>query len=663
METFIQEIATIGQQIVQFSWLPLLIWTVFCGIVWAALRFVSNIHPQYQYHGRLALLFALPAGFIAIGIIQIIENLLATSSTTSSLSLISVAAPFELTVTAASANALSTVEILYALSLLFLIVGLVLFVLRNILQWFQLHRLQSSCEFSPIQKVSDLDKDTLGLIKQTDKVVQISFLDQEVIHVTFGLRKPVIVLPESIKRDSEKLNLVLQHELTHIIQNDFLSNIAISLTQIVFWFHPLVHVLKRELIDYREIRCDSLVLSNQSVSRKKYASLLLELLPMPNINKELSVNMAQESSNLKKRIQMITQQSTTRSIPKRSSAAIFTFIILCTAIAMSCTDIQTDSVFDEEGVNLMTDVDQNGDRGYHQIKFFPANEEFFEKEKEKIEQLNRVSPEHIHSIEVYKGQQAIDQFGPQASAGAIVINTQLNPNSYNEVLTALGMEEQDINVTPSAPFLKVSEEMPQLIGGLEELQKNIKYPEDALEKGIEGRVFVQFIVNKDGNVSDAKVIRGIGGGADEEALRVVREAKFEPGYQNGEPVRVQYALPISFRLNTSTEEVNSDQVYEIVDEAPELIGGWEGLRKNIRYPEEAKRSGVEGRVYIQLIVNKQGNVENAKVVRGLGYGADEEALRVIREAKFEPGYQNGEPVRVQYSLAISFVLPEEESQQ
>lgn len=560
METFIQEIATIGEQIIQFSWLPLLIWTVFSGIFWAALQSFSNIHPQYQYHSRLALLFSLPAGFLGIGIIQIIESLLSTSSTASNLSLISVAAPFELTVTAASTNSLSTMEIFYAVSFLFLLIGLVLFVFRNALQWVQLRRLQSSCKFSPIQKVSGLDKDTLGLIKQTDKVVQISFHDQEVIPVTFGLRKPVIVLPESIKKDSEKLNLVLQHELTHIIQNDFLSNIAISLTQIVFWFHPLVHVLKRELIDYREIRCDSLVLSNQSVSRKKYASLLLELLPMPNINKELSVNMAQESSNLKKRIQMITQQSTTRSIPKRSSAAIFTFIILCTAIAMSCTDMQTDSVLDEEGVNLSTDVDQNGDRGYHQIKFFPANEQFFEIEKDRIEQLNKVSSQHIHSIEVYKGQQAIDKFGPQASAGALIINTNQDSTSYNNVLEALGMEQQDISTQNSAKkedYFVVVEEMPQLIGGLEEIQKNIRYPKEAREKGIEGRVYVQFIVNEQGDVENAKVIRGIGSGADEEALRVVRQAKFEPGYQRGEPVRVQYSLPIFFQLTDDWQETST----------------------------------------------------------------------------------------------------------
>lgn len=97
-------------------------------------------------------------------------------------------------------------------------------------------------------------------------------------------------------------------------------------------------------------------------------------------------------------------------------------------------------------------------------------------------------------------------------------------------------------------FFVVVEEMPELIGGLAELQSKIKYPEMARRAGIEGRVYIQFIVNEQGEVENPQVIRGIGGGADEEALRVVSQAKFRPGMQRGRPVRVQYSLPIFFRL-------------------------------------------------------------------------------------------------------------------
>jgi protein TonB len=97
-------------------------------------------------------------------------------------------------------------------------------------------------------------------------------------------------------------------------------------------------------------------------------------------------------------------------------------------------------------------------------------------------------------------------------------------------------------------FFIVTEQMPTLIGGMAELHAKVKYPLEAKEAGVEGRVTIQFIVDKLGKVRKAEVIRGIGAGADEEALRVVKTAKFEPGEQGGEPVCVQYALSINFRL-------------------------------------------------------------------------------------------------------------------
>lgn len=97
-------------------------------------------------------------------------------------------------------------------------------------------------------------------------------------------------------------------------------------------------------------------------------------------------------------------------------------------------------------------------------------------------------------------------------------------------------------------FFVVVENMPELIGGMKKLQGCVEYPEMARKAGIEGQVFVQFVVNKEGNVEDPRVTRGIGGGADEEALRCVKQAKFKPGRQRGKPVRVQYSLPVIFKL-------------------------------------------------------------------------------------------------------------------
>ena len=97
------------------------------------------------------------------------------------------------------------------------------------------------------------------------------------------------------------------------------------------------------------------------------------------------------------------------------------------------------------------------------------------------------------------------------------------------------------------------EEYPEFPGGDKALREfilnNLNYPEIARKTGITGTVYVQFVVEKDGSISDVKVVRGIGGGCDEEAVRVVKSMpRWKPGKQRGQPVRVYFTLPIEFKL-------------------------------------------------------------------------------------------------------------------
>ena len=120
---------------------------------------------------------------------------------------------------------------------------------------------------------------------------------------------------------------------------------------------------------------------------------------------------------------------------------------------------------------------------------------------------------------------------------------------------------KEVVITEAAPveekadeIFDVVETMPTPVGGMEAwnkyLSNNLKYPTQARRMGIEGTVFVVFVVNTDGSIQDVEILRGIGGGADEEAVRVVRAApNWEPGKQRGKPVRVKMRLPIRFKLN------------------------------------------------------------------------------------------------------------------
>ena len=105
---------------------------------------------------------------------------------------------------------------------------------------------------------------------------------------------------------------------------------------------------------------------------------------------------------------------------------------------------------------------------------------------------------------------------------------------------------------PKEPYTVV-EEMPEFPGGNDALfayvGKELKYPEQAIEDGIEGAVVVTFVVEADGKITGVKVIRGIGGGCDEEAVRVVRGMpNWKPGKMGGKAVRVKYNLPIRYKL-------------------------------------------------------------------------------------------------------------------
>ncbi len=118
-----------------------------------------------------------------------------------------------------------------------------------------------------------------------------------------------------------------------------------------------------------------------------------------------------------------------------------------------------------------------------------------------------------------------------------------------------GMEEESATQDEEEGALAgvIIEDQPEFPGGVEAmykfLQENIKYPPLALENGIEGRVYVTFVVEEDGTITEPRVLRDIGGGCGREAIRVVKlMPKWKPGKQSGKPVRVQYNLPINFTL-------------------------------------------------------------------------------------------------------------------
>ncbi|OFY71266.1 MAG: hypothetical protein A3G23_01990 [Bacteroidetes bacterium RIFCSPLOWO2_12_FULL_37_12] len=118
-------------------------------------------------------------------------------------------------------------------------------------------------------------------------------------------------------------------------------------------------------------------------------------------------------------------------------------------------------------------------------------------------------------------------------------------------------------------------------------------------------------------------------------------------------------VPQEIKEEAPAEEVVSE-IFLVVEEPQSFPGGQAGIAKflqdNIRYPEMAKQAGIDGRVFVQFVVNEKGSIDNVEVLKGIGGGCDEEAVRVVKLMKWNPGKQRGKPVKVRMSLPIKFTL-------
>lgn len=207
---------------------------------------------------------------------------------------------------------------------------------------------------------------------------------------------------------------------------------------------------------------------------------------------------------------------------------------------------------------------------------------------------------------------------------------------------------------------------PTYPGGLAALYKfigqNINYPQQAIDKNIQGNVFASFLVDKDGSISDIKIERKLGYGTDEEAVRVLKlMKKWNPGTEKGKPVQVAYNMPIKFTLDkgSSSKAINASNTK--TKGLPTYPDGADALYKflgqNIKYPKEARDKKIQGNVFLSFMVNTDGTIEDIKVVKGIGGGADEEAVRVLKlMKKWNPAMKDGKPVKAAYSLPIKFAL-------
>ncbi|MBR6227207.1 MAG: TonB family protein [Bacteroidales bacterium] len=470
---------------------------------------------------------------------------------------------------------------------------------------------------------------------------------------------------------------ILRHEISHIEHHHSWDILFTEVIMILQWFNPFIYLYKKELQSLHEYQADRDVVAT-GVDKKNYMMLILQQCT--------AVDFSGMSNNFsliltKKRIKMITKNEKAKGLWWRLLATLPVLAILMiantkvTAQEKTADDKKMNveiggqfAVFGDDGKPLqLTDTTIYADDGTYITM-------------ESSDAFDPITGEPCKKL-------TVTSFSADGTPGNDFFITEAKKNGdttmYNiETFSVSGSLFEtllDVATSTKDTVYQIAEEMPEFPGGVEALMdfvgKNVKYPEEAKEKEISGRVFVSFVIEKDGSVSNVKVLRGIGGGCDEEAVRVIKGMpKWKPGIQKGKPVRVSYMMPINFKLDSqptkpaqkadvSKPDMKPDKngVYQICEQMPEFPGGVEALMdfvaKNVVYPQEAMDKEISGRVYVSFVIEKDGSVNEVKVMKGIGGGCDDEAVRVIKAMpKWKPGKQDGKPVRVSYMMPITFKL-------
>jgi len=388
---------------------------------------------------------------------------------------------------------------------------------------------------------------------------------------------------------------VLAHERGHIHQRHSLDVLLVDTLTALQWFNPAMWMLRQDLRAIHEYEADAAVLS-QGINMRQYQYLLIQ---KAVATCGYSVANGITHSTLKNRIHMMLTNKKTNSASWMKLLAMLPIVGAALAlnaetinhyvyedapeqpqkkvvkkgkknasVKMNAKTIEVKTDKDAvtgENVTVEMNADKQKSNDWEKNLIF-LSEQFegadplivIDGKVATTEKLKALDQKKVDNVTVLKNEEALKvyakHFDADTSNGILFINTkEYVKNGKKEVVGVAVKTKKDEEVEPEGAF-DVVENMPEFPGGAPEMMKflatNVKYPEEAYSNGIEGRVLLSFIVEKDGSISNVKVVKPVNEAIDAEAVRVVEMMpKWKPGKQNGKVVRVKYTIPVSFRLN------------------------------------------------------------------------------------------------------------------
>ncbi|PXY01160.1 hypothetical protein DF185_10945 [Marinifilum breve] len=546
---------------------------------------------------------------------------------------------------------------------IYLSVSLVLFIRSSIKVW-QIWIMIEGKEF--------IERDNCKVILLDEQIPAFSF---------FGY---VVINREEF--ENEELRNIFIHEKVHALQKHWIDLLLVEILSIVFWFNPFVWLFQIAIKQTHELLADDGVIA-RGFSIGQYQAILInqlmgaEVVGLANnfnhsINKKRMIMMSKEKGPKIRRYKLLLM------IPVIAAVLVFNM----KAVKVQAQDIEIVEIQEKDVVKISGLVIAEDEKELPGVTILV--------EGSKAGTVTNVYGKF--ELQVEKDANITISFIGLETRKMAVEDFILNGNKENNYFLKIKMKSQKGKVLPSEGndwssnekakkstfnpddvFVMV-EDMPQFPGGYAAIQKfinkSIVYPKVAKENGIKGRVFVTFIITKDGKIDKPKVVRSVDPSLDKEAIRVIKSMPdWTPGKQNGVIVKVAYTVPVNFGMGNEKKEaleikkkdetviINGKKAYNMVDDMPKFPGGHlevqKFLARTLVYPKVAQDNGIQGRVFVSFIVNKDGKVSDPKIVRGVDPSLDKEAIRVVNlMPQWEPGTKDGKPVNVLYTVPINFKL-------